>query len=865
MQWPLVGREAALDHALELVGAGTGIALLGPAGVGKSRLLHEMADRAEQAGKAVVRAVASVSTRTIPFGAFVELLPDGPTQDRLSMLGAARASLEGRSSSRGLLLAVDDAHHLDEASLALLVSIVTSGIATVALTARTGELMEPDLVDLWTNGVIERLDMGPLERSEQRLLIEARLGEISNELEAELWRLAEGNPLVLHELIEGAIGSTLERDDDGVWVWAGSLTDSARLSDLVSSRLHHLPEDVRPAMDVVAVGSPLPIDLAREAIGPHVESLEGGRFVTTMREGFGEVLVPAHPLYGEVLKSHIGESRIRAASRALVEASARLGETIDPLRPALWQRDCGEVLFPELAMAGAHEALVRHEPGLAEEILRPLGTDDDRVAILLGRALSYRQRFGEAEELLAGRQPVDDALLGEITSIRAQNLGFGLGKVLEARTLLHDVAARIDDADLRARLINERAMVSAIHGDFVDSMASSDQVLSDPDTSVVPRAAAYVTLTVALAMTGDCDRMDEVIDDALRVSAEAKEVLPFARDQVGVMQMSSALHAGRIPEAVRLCSQTLDNQEGGNAMRTTWLSASVMALDLSGRLSDAKAAAHEALEIYAEADPFGLEAQTRGILALSSGQMGQPVPDESFRIDHPQAGPRLTVWVNRGRAWSAAAREDLESAVQIAHQAGRSALEGEHDAWATFCFSDAVRFGRPDVVVGELDQIDSSRGAHLLDAIKRHARASASGSPDELRSVAERFARFCAWLLAAESYAQASTLYEVRGQLPEAATSAALSMVAEGRCQEPRTPALAARPGLVTPREMEVALDAARGRTGPEISKSRYISVRTVDNHLSSVYRKLGISGREELAATLSPVMEGSDAPRIRQ
>lgn len=74
-----------------------------------------------------------------------------------------------------------------------------------------------------------------------------------------------------------------------------------------------------------------------------------------------------------------------------------------------------------------------------------------------------------------------------------------------------------------------------------------------------------------------------------------------------------------------------------------------------------------------------------------------------------------------------------------------------------------------------------------------------------------------------------------------------MSMAAESHCLGAATPALLTRPNLVSTRQVEVALDAARGLTSAEVSERRFISVRTVDNHLSSVYRKLGISGREEL------------------
>ncbi|WUD29742.1 helix-turn-helix transcriptional regulator [Lentzea sp. NBC_00516] len=56
----------------------------------------------------------------------------------------------------------------------------------------------------------------------------------------------------------------------------------------------------------------------------------------------------------------------------------------------------------------------------------------------------------------------------------------------------------------------------------------------------------------------------------------------------------------------------------------------------------------------------------------------------------------------------------------------------------------------------------------------------------------------------------------------------------------------------LTRREREVAVLAARGLTNKEIAESLVISVRTVDNHLSNAYVKLGIATRGELALVLT-------------
>jgi DNA-binding CsgD family transcriptional regulator len=58
-------------------------------------------------------------------------------------------------------------------------------------------------------------------------------------------------------------------------------------------------------------------------------------------------------------------------------------------------------------------------------------------------------------------------------------------------------------------------------------------------------------------------------------------------------------------------------------------------------------------------------------------------------------------------------------------------------------------------------------------------------------------------------------------------------------------------PGLLTPTENRVARSAATGRTNQEIADALFLSVRTVESHLSRAYAKLGVRSRTELAAAL--------------
>ena len=55
-------------------------------------------------------------------------------------------------------------------------------------------------------------------------------------------------------------------------------------------------------------------------------------------------------------------------------------------------------------------------------------------------------------------------------------------------------------------------------------------------------------------------------------------------------------------------------------------------------------------------------------------------------------------------------------------------------------------------------------------------------------------------------------------------------------------------PDSLTPSELRVAALAAGGATNREIAQELFVTTKTVELHLSNVYRKLGVAGRQELA-----------------
>jgi DNA-binding CsgD family transcriptional regulator len=68
---------------------------------------------------------------------------------------------------------------------------------------------------------------------------------------------------------------------------------------------------------------------------------------------------------------------------------------------------------------------------------------------------------------------------------------------------------------------------------------------------------------------------------------------------------------------------------------------------------------------------------------------------------------------------------------------------------------------------------------------------------------------------------------------------------------------------LLTPCELRVALEVARGATSKQAAAALFVSRRTVESHLGSVYRKLGINSRSQLVR-LIVLSERAGADEVR-
>jgi DNA-binding NarL/FixJ family response regulator len=78
-------------------------------------------------------------------------------------------------------------------------------------------------------------------------------------------------------------------------------------------------------------------------------------------------------------------------------------------------------------------------------------------------------------------------------------------------------------------------------------------------------------------------------------------------------------------------------------------------------------------------------------------------------------------------------------------------------------------------------------------------------------------------------------------------------VLAGGRPRRTRT----SGPRSLTAAQQQVASMAADGLTNRQIAEALFVTIKTVETHLAAVYRKLGISSRDELADQLA-TEEGS-------
>lgn len=848
--WPFVGRVRELEDVMSaLTSAGArGAALVGPAGVGKTRLADEVVARLEQSGCTVRRCYATVATSSIPFGAMAAMLP--ADMRTANPLGRAVEHLAGEP--RPLAIVVDDAHLLDDASIGLLHHVIRHGFARVLVTSRPGERAE-----LWQEGLLRRYPLGDLSRAESDLLLEQALdGPVDTRSAALLWSGSAGNPLYLRELVVSgrAVGSL--RVAEGIWSWHGAIELGGRLGELVQENLGRLEPSHRHALELLACSEPVELDLLASLVREEaLDDLETRALIRVESSGRRTIVRLGHPLYGSLLRATCPALRAQSHQRALAAALEATGarRREDLMRIATWRLDGGSPISLDLLAAAAEQAWAARDVTLAERLCRAAVDAGGLVQVghVFGQVLMYGRAPDQAEATLADVMsgPLSTADLSRLGATRSMNLHFGLGDADAATAVLDSVDVPGLPDELRDWLKVVRTMEEAQHRHVAEVLESTYQPL-------VPQLSIHMRRTRALCLL-QAGRYREVEDEV--AACEALVSNDESPHDYGTMRMRcfALAYGGHLAEAESLALKLYDSLFDDLAFTGTTSLYSV--LSFCARM---RGHGSQALRLAREGSPKSpvspLMFDTIGLASLASAAAicgdGALATEALARAEKSRRPAwRLTgTTVSVARAWVLAGVGDLRAAADAAMAAADECAElGMHGGEA-MALHDAARFGVDTSL--RLAALTSTMDDPMTSAYAAHATALAHAAPTVLEATATDFLRLGATLYAAEALAAAARLHRAQDNPRAASQASARQALLMRDFDGARTPALRAD-GLthLTRRQVEVARLATSGLTNQQIAEKLHTSKRTVDNHLHTIYGVLGVTGRDELRTALGP------------
>jgi DNA-binding CsgD family transcriptional regulator len=859
-RWPLIGRSDELSLARDRITSGGSVVIAGDAGVGKTRLARELIDAAKVDRWRTDWAVATHAARAIPLSALAHLLPPNALgAGREATLRAVAESITQRGDEP-LLLGIDDAHLLDDISAVLIHQLASRGIASVVVTVRSGEPVPDPILDLWKDELAVRVELQPLSRVEvAELLMTVLGGSVDGAALHMLWQLSAGNALFLRQLVLHGLETGSLRADNGLWHWDGPLDPGQRLRDVVASRIGTLDDVDHDALEVLAVGEPVPVACLPELFPLHVvTSLERRGIVRSRTEVGGTQVRLAHPLFGEVVRGGmpaLQSSEIRRRLADAFQARPELGpESI--LRVATLRADNGDPSNPALLVEGARHARAVGDVNLAERLAR-LATNagpDFEATYLLGQSLVGQGRLEEAVETWKSAEHLaaSDRQRATLAAGIAHLLLGGLGRAGDADDAVRRAAQRMEEPGAWNDLETIRALMRAISASTTgERIEQATAVLRDPGVPNRLRATATMAAVTASIEAGHYDLAIQAASDAIASLDAQKGRIPAT--MLRTCLADALWPAGRLDEAESIASTGYAHAlEHADHRRGLWCRLLGSIALLRGDAQSALARLKEGELVLREQDDSSL----RGVLvrlAMAAALLGDlDLADHALEGTEHSAAFFAKGWdleLARARAWLSMARGERSTAVrQLAHGA-RDAACREHWTVEVFTLHDLTRFGEPASAANRLRNLAGRVDGDLVTAMALHAEGSACSDGVKLDAAAAAFGELGCNLYAAEAAAGAATAYRAAGHRSRGAAATNRAREWMERCDGVRTPgfALADHDDDLTAREREVALLAARGLLDQQIADRLFVSVRTVHAHLRSAYTKLGVSGRKEL------------------
>jgi len=864
--WPLIGRDEELERIASLWSSGSSpaAAVIAAAGVGKSRLAREAVAAADRAGAMVCWVQGTRSAATVPLAACAELLPpDARADDPLLQLQRTARSLREHAAGRPIVIAVDDAQRLDPASGALILQLANTGTAFILATVRSSEPCPDAVQSLWKDAGAERMELQPLSEARTSELIEAVLGG-PTEQRARQWIYdsSQGNVLYTRELVLAALSSGAFVSVDGYWRLIQRPAPSASLTELIGGRLSELDDDQRRTMELLALGEPLRLAEVVSLAGLEVvTSMEAQGMVSVDGVGQATTIRLAHPLYGDVVRASMPTIRAAQTRRALADlVQARPDRSReDALLIARWLLDAGDPVPRDLTMEAGAAAVAAGDPELGERLGR-MALDDgsgSQAALLVARACAIRQRYEEAEAVLAPLEGTFEAQQPALAYLqqRVAGLLWGLRRPGEGMALVTRALGWWDEPGWRRRLTALRVRGLALTTDARTAADVSGEALDDESLEPEVRRQVEVVHAAHAFGAGQARRACDLI-------ARLRPPIPL-RDEFDELAMIAACIAGiesgwAIDEveawmgrALRQAIRTYDETAAGiSAMTLGGLCL------LRGRYVDAARWLSEAVRHLEYHDPFSTLKCCHALLAGVAYHLGDR---EGVAAAMERCRATITselidterAYVVRGEAWHALAHGDSARAQRLLLEAA----EGYNATplYAAQLYHEAMRAGAsPRRVNPPLAVLRGECDARLAAAYIDDAAARAARDPAAVLACADEFEAIGALRHASECAATAAEIFADSGRQDSARRASARSRELHGRCQGSSAPEVRGLTpdGLsLTERERQLVDLAAQGLSNAEIADRFVLSVRTVESHLYRAMQKLGVKDRRDLRA----------------
>jgi DNA-binding CsgD family transcriptional regulator len=794
-----------------------------------------------------------------------------------------------------LLLSVDDLHWCDRPSLRFLAYLVRRLEDMPALVGTTLRSTDPGtdpalIAEISHDPAVRSVSPGPLSDAAVAEMVRARLGKDAHErFCAVCARVTGGNPLLLRQLL-----TSLEAD--GVTPDAASVELVADIgpravSRTVLVRLARLPDEaVRVARAVAVLGESA--DVPGVAALAELDQEDVAAAATTLAQV--EILRSEPPLgFVHPLVRDAVYHELSPAQRELMHARAAAGLR-DAGAPAdqvashlLSMPRKGEVWVVDVLEEAARSAARRSAPESAVTYLtRALEEPppaERRGAILLELGVAGTNTYAPLalEHLREAYDLLDDPR-------RRATAAFLLARTLIFAGDPNDAAkfARLAADELPEELEDERLALEAVEhvavyfGAPVEGAAERLVALRDHDFGDEPGSKMLAATTAYAAMV-DAGPMDRAVELALH-AMEGGTLLESDNGLFWMAAMLTLVIADR-PESGPLWEQTLAQAHRNGSLfsrlsMSLWDGAFKLA---QGELAEAEELLTSNLEeiaLYGIRVPQAV-AYTNGFLGgvrLEAGDLEgarRAVEGTTVAAGDTADG---TNFVRRTLVGLALAEGNGEGALEAAEDFERHAQRSRNPAWAPWRSlkaqalamlgrrTEAIELAREEVELARAWGAPTGLGRSLRvlgELLGKDGMPELEQAVDLLELSSQRIERARALAALGAEVRRARRPSEAREPLRRALEIAQVSgakpleeharseLYATGA--RPRTTALDGIESL-TERELRVATLAADGQTNRDIAQILYVTPKTVEVHLSNVYRKLNISSRRELPEALT-------------